>query len=521
MISRTRVLPFVAVMALVTGFLFADAIPAGAATTNVNCPTDNLQTKITAAGAGDTLVISGTCVGNFIVNNKLTLSGMPGATLDGGSVATTLTTNATKVKVTGLLITGGVDSTMSFGGGGILNFGTLSISHSTVSGNSAPLSGGAGGGIANTGTGILTISSSTLSGNSANSAGGGIINEGTLTISGSTLDGNSAQSGGGIYNDGVLSMSTSTMSTNDASLFGGGIFNILGNATVLTSTFAGNIAGSNGGAIDNRSTFTLSTSTLNKNKAPLGGAISNVGGGVTLTLTSSTVSGNSADDGGGIHNFTGTTNVGSSIVAGNTATTAGNDCTGAPTSNGYNLIGDADGCSFVATTGDQAGSGSGSGEIDPLIGPLANNGGPTQTMRLGLSSPAADAIPAGTALCPTSGTKDQRGTARPAGTTCDIGAYELKPWISRVTVGSGVAATPSVSGTIACQLDAPFTISITLKQSASSGTGSTSGTCTGSTPVAWTASVIGGTFAPGAAQVLYTATASTAKVKGKFQVVLA
>jgi predicted outer membrane repeat protein len=385
------------------------------------------------------------------------------------------------------------------------------------------LTGGAGGGIANTTSGVLTISTSTVSGNSANSAGGGIENEGTLIISGSTLEGNSAQSGGGIFSYGDVSISSSTMSANNATLFGGGIFDINaigGTVTVSTSTFVGNTAGSNGGAIDNRGDLTLSTSTFNANKAPLGGAISNVGGGVTLTMTASTVSGNAAVDGGGIHNFTATAIVGSSIVADNTATTAGNDCTGAPTSSGYNLIGDADGCSFVATAGDQVGSASGSGEIDPILGPLANNGGPTQTMALGLSSPADDAIPAGTTLCPTAGTTDQRGMSRPAGTTCDIGAYELKPWISRVTIDSGVAAAPSVSGTIACQMGTPFTIAITLKQGPSSGTGSTTGTCGGSAPVAWTASVSGGTFVPGVAQASFKATASTGKDKGKLQVVL-
>ncbi len=65
--------------------------------------------------------------------------------------------------------------------------------------------------------------------------------------------------------------------------------------------------------------------------------------------------------------------------------------------------------------------------MNPLLGPLANNGGPTQTHALLAGSPAIDA---GNPATPGSGgnaceATDQRGYARPAGLACDIGAYEF------------------------------------------------------------------------------------------------
>lgn len=86
------------------------------------------------------------------------------------------------------------------GGGGILNFGTLIVSHSTFSGNHAVANGG---GIGNNGT-LATVSNSTFSNNSAVSFGGGIVNIlSTLTVSNSTFSGNrAAVSGGGIRNRG-------------------------------------------------------------------------------------------------------------------------------------------------------------------------------------------------------------------------------------------------------------------------------------------------------------------------------
>ena len=244
--------------------------------------------------------------------------------------------------------------------------------------------------------------------------------------------GNAASSGGGGISSQAgasLEIVTSTVSGNTADLFGGGILNA-GALTMKASTVSGNTA-FKGGGINNDifdgsgRTLDITTSTVSGNTADVGGGIYNVAGGVSLVASS--VSANSASTGGGvvrdaIDPASASITLASSIDAGN----AGGDCLGGIVSNGYNLVG-AD-CVF-STIGDQT-------VADALsaigIGPLANNGGKTQTMALFTESPAVDAIPVGaladddvTPLCPASGTTDQRGVKRPRGPACDVGAYEM------------------------------------------------------------------------------------------------
>jgi hypothetical protein len=97
------------------------------------------------------------------------------------------------------------------------------------------------------------------------------------------------------------------------------------------------------------------------------------------------------------------------IVAANGTTTP--NCNGALDSLGYNLT-DDDSCGFSAT-GDLI-------VADAMLGPLADNGGPTETHDLLPGSPAIDA---GSLDCPPPAT-DQRGVARPQGAACDIGSVE-------------------------------------------------------------------------------------------------
>jgi hypothetical protein len=140
------------------------------------------------------------------------------------------------------------------GGGGISNAGMLTLSGSTLSGNTAVYGGG--GGIANNGT--LTLSSSTLSDNTTGSDGGGIYNSGTATVSGCTLTGNTAPYGGAIFNytiskvsnSGTLTVSSTTLSDDTAGSYGGGIYNS-GTATVSSCTVTGCSAAVDGGGIDN------------------------------------------------------------------------------------------------------------------------------------------------------------------------------------------------------------------------------------------------------------------------------
>ena len=249
-----------------------------------------------------------------------------------------------------------------------------------------------------------------------------IISGPTATISGLTIeDGHSASSGGGIVNSGTLTVNDSTISGNNAISEGGGIFSegSSSNTTVTNSTVSGNSA-SNGGGIENAGTLVVTNSTVSGNSASVnGGAIQNL---KALTVTSSTFSGNAASHGGGINMAAGLVTLGATIVAGNT----GSNCYasgGTVTSVGYNLSDDlstANTCDLVAPS-DVLGA-------NPQLGPLANNGGPTETELPALSSPAVYQIPTPTTLngvtvCP--GT-DQRGLARPlpGATDCTIGAVE-------------------------------------------------------------------------------------------------
>ncbi len=279
-----------------------------------------------------------------------------------------------------------------FVGGGIHNSGgTLTVSNSTFSGNTAAASGG---GIFNINNGTLTVSNSTFSGNSARGNGGGIYNVGTLTVSNSTFSGNIAlgkSQGCGIYNGGTLTVSNSTFSGNSA-IYGGGIYNIGGG------------------------TLTVSNSTFSGNSARLGGGIYNVR---TLTVSNSTFSGNSATISGGniYNNSMGTLTLRNSILA--DSSTSGGDCVNdlgtVSSSSVNNLIEDAvNACGLTDGGVNRNKIGT---AYDPMLAPLADNGGPTQTMALQTPSPAIDAGDGGTCEA-----LDQRGVARDA--LCDIGAYE-------------------------------------------------------------------------------------------------
>jgi hypothetical protein len=128
----------------------------------------------------------------------------------------------------------------AFSGGGISNDGdSLTLTNSTVSGNSA---NGAGGGIYNSGN-ALTLSKTTVSGNTSGDAGGGIRNVGQsdLTLTNSTLSDNSASTnGGGISNGGMMMLTNSTLTKNDAGTEGGGVANISPGTSILGNTIVAN-----------------------------------------------------------------------------------------------------------------------------------------------------------------------------------------------------------------------------------------------------------------------------------------
>ena len=284
-------------------------------------------------------------------------------------------------------------------GGAIANFGELSIVSSTFSGNSAEDGGGA-----ITNLGKLSVSDSTFSDNSAGVGGGAIDNrEGTLGISSSTFSDNSAGVGGAISNgEGTLSIVNSSFSDNSAELGGGAIYNG-GELSISDSVFSNNSAELGGGAIYNGGELSISDSSFSGNSAgELGGAIINGG---ELSIVNSTFSGNSAELGGAVANFgEGELSMINSIIAGR-----GKDACYSESRLKRNIS------NFI-----QDGSCSPAFEGDPKLGRLVvpKDGSPAYFPLLA-GSRAIDA--ADDDYCPAA---DQIGTVRPQGAGCDIGAIE-------------------------------------------------------------------------------------------------
>ncbi|MDQ3982368.1 MAG: hypothetical protein M3271_06765 [Actinomycetota bacterium] len=196
-----------------------------------------------------------------------------------------------------------------------------------------------------------------------------------------------------------------TIANGAADPSGGGILSMGGNVTVARTTFAGNAAAAEGGAIRSAgaSSLTVTNSTFFGNEAGFaGGAISNGFGG-PLTITNSTFVANAASVGGALYTTVDST-LRNTLVA-NSA--IGSNCSGTFVDGGGNL-------SWPDTTCPGTNQ-------DPLLDPagLQENGGPTRTVALQPESPAIDAAQA--VNCPGG---DQRGVPRPQGDGCDIGAFE-------------------------------------------------------------------------------------------------
>jgi len=421
----TSLLGLLSLVALAVIIGAGGARSAYAATTiTVNCTTDpgSLASALVVASDGDTLAIQGTCTGTFEIAHSLTLAGTSGAILDGQAAGAVITIDPGQaVAVSDLTITNG---------------------HGTVGGFSTV------GGIFNN-AGALTLTSSTVSGNSAavtefHNGVGGIFNlGGRVTLTDSTVSENSA----------VASASHSTAV--------GGILNLFGVVTVTSSTVTGNSTGGTpsnafGGILNSSpsSIVTLTNSTVSGNSASAPGVsafnavggISNSGG--SLTLTSSTLSGNSASepDGGSMPPVSGISNVfGGNLIAEDTLIAGQSpapDCFGlAPSSDGGYNLDDGTSCGF--STANHSIS-----NMDPLLDPagLQDNGGPTQTIALLSGSPAIDAIPPGINGCGTRIATDQRGVSRPQGPGCDIGAFELVPPVVDLSITKAGAPNPVVSG---------------------------------------------------------------------------
>lgn len=275
--------------------------------------------------------------------------------------------------------------------------------------------------------GDMTITDSEVSDNNVSGFGAGVlIYIGSGEIVRSTISGNTADSFGGGLNAyyANVSISDSTISDNRAVYGGGGIrSHYLSEINISNSTISGNWSGQgNGAGILNYaySQVNITNSTISNNlivtddAAYKGGGIYN-GPQCILNLQNVTIAFNNAfsfnNEGSGIYNanpLVNSLNMQNSILFGNGFFTTDTD--GAPPTINYNNIFGADGANWNLTcTGCIVG-------VDPLLAPLADNGGPTWTYALRKGSPAIDA--GRNTDCPG---EDQRHKRRKK---CDIGAYE-------------------------------------------------------------------------------------------------
>lgn len=259
----------------------------------------------------------------------------------------------------------------------------------------------------------------------------------TVRISGLTMTNGNQGSGGAILvgfgsaSTGTVTLANVAVTNNTApNTLGGGIAVGFGSLTLIDSTVSGNhsngVGGGGGGGIGviNSATVSVVNSTISGNDSTtFGGGLYSTGMAL-VTITNSTVSNNTAPQGGGLYT-SGTINVGSTIVANNSATGGtGPDLSGAFNSLDYNLFENTSGATFTGTTTHDI-----TGQ-DPQLLPLSPNGGPTETHALSSTSPAIDQ---GKSF---GSTTDQRGQPRPfdiasiapatGGDNSDIGAFELQ-----------------------------------------------------------------------------------------------
>ena len=354
--------------------------------------------------------------------------------------------NDGKFTLDGVTVSG---STGAYGGALYAgNDGELEIIDSTFENNTATTNGGA---VYIYNDNDATISGSTFTNNESLADGGAIFGEihYNVTIVDCTITGNSAaDDGGGLAfyakkPDNVLSITDTTIDANDAGDLGGGLKIDAQDPLIVSitnSTVSNNTAQTDAGILFDEGgiTATINNSTISANAALYGSGGVYIGSGSSLTVNQSTISANSSagtytgTDGGGIQlgDNTSVVTLSGSIVSGNSSGVAGaadfglysslaSDTASITATN--SLIGEVDSRITVNGTNNVS-------STNPMLGALANNGGPTKTMALLTGSPAIDAGPNPVATF-TGNEFDQRGAgyARVVGGLVDIGAFELQP----------------------------------------------------------------------------------------------
>jgi len=385
--------------------------------------TDGLCTLREAITAANTDTASGATAGECVAGSN---SDSDTITLTG--VAGTITLLSALPNITAdVSINGPGASQLTISGNNNFRVFSLTLSSGLVSFSGLTITNGrisndVGGGIYNQSSANVNVTDTTIS-NGFAVLGGGIANSstGTFTITNSTLINNSASTGGGCYNGlGTLNVINSTLNNNSASNGNGGGIITGSTLNIINSTLHGNFAGGRGGAIYHNSfdaQISISQSTIVQNTSALGG------GGV----------GN--NNGGPIRII-------NTIVAHNVSN-SGPDLLGPFVTLGHNLL-----TNFTGSSGFTLGTNNANGDLvgasfaplSPLLGPLQNNGGPTQTIALLPGSPAIDAgdncvVSAGGCLT-TPLTTDQRGISRQVNQTVDMGAFESRAFTISVVSGT-------------------------------------------------------------------------------------
>ena len=392
-----------------------------------------------------------------------------GGALVAGNSATTFGGGIENTRLLTVNGSGEVSGNTAHRGGGIDNLGTL-----TVSGGSAiksNISETNGGGIDN-GLGAAVILSGSIVGlNTAGANGGGIENDGTLTIEGNGVVSINvaAGDGGGVENTGAMIVDGSAFTLNTAAGDGGGISNRPGASATIKggSTLVQNVSQVGGGIANFSRAVTIFASTIEYNSAEFGGGVLNRDGSITatdvtvasnkadggqsaggivdssvgsaaiVTLLNCTVAGNgdlSLDDGAGqlyssiVPGGFADIQLRNTIVAGDGSLPDGLAKNGGRiTSMGHNIA--SDGSLNLDGPSDRM-------NVDPLLAPLANYGGPADTMAPLPGSPAIDAgdnagVPA----------TDERGSPRIVDGVVDIGAFESSGFTVSI-VGGDSQSTP-------------------------------------------------------------------------------
>ena len=408
-----------------------------------------------AAGGGGIVTTTST-----VIKNGSTVNGNSGA-IGGGIYA------GAPVSVTGSQVN---DNDASNSGGGIYTLTPVTLTDSHVDGNSAAFLGG---GLSTSTTGGFTMTGGTLSGNDAFAAGGLFLGNGlTSSLDDTDLVGNTSTGanfgGGAVLSAGQLTINKAQITGNKAdgsSGQGGAIFsgsndeNITTSLKITNSTLSDNeafsgaaiSAGSDKASSTNKTSIANSTIHGNAASGPFGALLlSDPASIAASTITDNTaVPTNPFDAYGGIVAATaGLVSVSGTIVSGNN----GHQCNVAVADGGSNLNSPtASDCAFAAT-------GKGNVFAAPQLGALASNGGPTTTRLPSATSPALNKITAsastgvndaitGSPITLCTGT-DQRGTSRPQGAKCDIGAVEAEQTVpvlsgpASATYAVGVAGAP-------------------------------------------------------------------------------